>query len=830
MAGSGDAVSPGDGPLPGGGHDPRENSDPLHSVPRLAAVIERQRRELVLARADARAAEVAAMARGVLMERQGLSAVAAVRQLADMAAVAGIPLTEMAAAVLREEPPSALPDSAPPNSALPDAAPLDSADQTPLGAGEWLEPGQRLGAADDPFALAAAARARDGIELVGALAGQLGPRFEVAAVAVWLLDADGALELLGQDGLGGADSSRWRRLPPQFDCPEQRVVATGADLWWESGPPPSDPVAVAAPWGRGAARAVLPLRDRAGILLGVAEAWWRASRREFDADTRGLLAAVVAGFADVLGVRLAYGPIGSATPSPAVFAAFDQIADSALLARPLRGPWGEISDFAIVYLSPGYADPLGRPAAELASLTLLEAYPASASGDGLYARAARVLATGHAEHVPGTVSAPLAGDVGSAADADANGGESSHAAIADLAVIPFFAGVLFTWRTPGEAEQLAELLGHAQRLGSIGGWEEQLAAGDIRWTDSAFALFGLDPAQAPPIPIAQLHSFVIAADRAPVRRFQELLLRRREPAVAVFRIVRPGDTAIRQIRIFAEPVVVDDALVALRGAFQDVSAQYHTQVALAATRDQLADSEQRAAEEHQLALRLQRAIMAQDEPPVAAARVDIAVRYRPVEPGHLVGGDWYDVLTLPSDDLLIVVGDITGHGIDAVTGMVAARNALRGLAATEEGPAELLGHLNYAACHLTEGIAGTVVCGRYDPQTRVLRWARAGHLPPVLVRDGAARALPLPDGVLLGLDPDAQYEEAITQLRVGDTLLLFTDGLIERRTGSISDALRDFTLAAAPAGPDARSHADRILSAAISDTGDDACLVVVRIV
>ena len=111
----------------------------------------------------------------------------------------------------------------------------------------------------------------------------------------------------------------------------------------------------------------------------------------------------------------------------------------------------------------------------------------------------------------------------------------------------------------------------------------------------------------------------------------------------------------------------------------------------------------------------------------------------------------------------------------------------------------------------------------------MLRWARAGHLPPVLVREGEGRALPLPEGVLLGLDPVAQYEEASTQLRVGDTLLLFTDGLIERRSGSISDMLRDFTLAAAPAGPDARSHADRILSSALSDTGDDACLVVVRI-
>ena len=824
VAGSGDAVSRGDGPLPGNSHSARDVADPGNSLPRLAAVIERQRRELVAARAEAQAAEVAAMARGVLMERQGLSPVAAVRQLADMAAAAGIPVTEMAAAVLRQEPPSAPADSAPPASSRPASADLAGPGER-LGAGEWLEPGQRLDGAEESLALAAMTRARDGVELVGALAGQLGPRFEAVAVAVWLLDADGALEMLGQDGLDGTDSSRWRRLPPQFDCPEQRVVADGVDLWWETGPPPSDPVAVAAPWGRNAARAVLALRDRAGILLGVAEAWWTGPRREFDADTRGLLAAMLAGFADVLGVRLTYGHIGAGTPSPAVFAALDQIADSVLLARPLRGPGGEILDFAIMYLSPGYADPLGRPAAELASLTLLEAYPASASGDGLYARAERVLASGHPEHVAGPVSAPLTG----AADAAGNGGDLGYPVIADLTVIPFFAGVLFTWRTPGEAERLAELLGHAQRLGSIGGWEEQLAAGTIRWTDSAFALFGLDPAQAAPIPIAQLHSFMIAADRAPVRRFQESLLLRREPAVAVFRIVRPGDTAIRQIRIFAEPVVVDDALVALRGAFQDVSAQYHTQVALAATRDQLADSEQRAAEEHLLALRLQQAIMAQDEPPVAAARVDIAVRYRPVEPGHLVGGDWYDVLTLPGGDLLIVVGDITGHGIDAVTGMVAARNALRGLAATEEGPAELLGHLNYAACHLTEGIAGTVVCGRYDPQTRMLHWARAGHLPPVLVRDGAARALPLPDGVLLGLDPDARYEEARTQLRVGDTLLLFTDGLVERRADPIDEAMQSLLRVASRPVTDVARYADHILSQAASDTDDDACLVAVHL-
>ena len=258
-------------------------------------------------------------------------------------------------------------------------------------------------------------------------------------------------------------------------------------------------------------------------------------------------------------------------------------------------------------------------------------------------------------------------------------------------------------------------------------------------------------------------------------------------------------------------------VVALRGAFQDVSAHYHTQVALAATRDQLADSEQRVAEEHLLALRLQQAIMPPDEEPVEAAGIDVAVRYRPVGEGHLVGGDWYDALLLPSKDVLLVVGDVAGHGIDAVTGMVAARNSLRGLAITGAGPAELIRMLNGVMCDLTSGVVGTVVCGLYNPDTHVLRWARAGHLPPVLVRDGTAAELPLPGGVLLGMDPDASYEEATQSLRPGDTLLLFTDGLIERRGDSIVDVLKEFVAtlglphgqeltAAAPGRPDTRER------------------------
>ena len=194
-----------------------------------------------------------------------------------------------------------------------------------------------------------------------------------------------------------------------------------------------------------------------------------------------------------------------------------------------------------------------------------------------------------------------------------------------------------------------------------------------------------------------------------------------------------------------------------------------------------------------------------------------------------MGGDWYDTLLLPGKDVLLVVGDVAGHGIDAVTGMVAARNSLRGLAITGAGPAELIRMLNGVMCDLTSGVVGTVVCGLYNPDTHVLRWARAGHLPPVLVRDGTAAELPLPGGVLLGMDPDASYEEATQPLRPGDSLLLFTDGLIERRGDSIVDVLKEFVATLGPEEMTAAAQADQVLANAVSDTEDDACLVVVRI-
>ncbi len=768
---------------------------------RLITVIDHQRRELDRIRAAAAAESVVAMARGALMERLGLSSAEAAGQLAELSAATGIPLAEMAAAVLAE----------PASGTRPEGDARSEPKPAPL------------------LTEAAAELAADGVELAGTLAAQIMDPLGAAAVVLWLLEADGTLALLGEHGLSRGEASRWRHIPPQLDCPAQRVAHGAADLWWNAGRQETDraPV-IGAPDG---ARVVLALRERSGELLGVMETSWPGPRPAFTAEVRQHLSSLAAGCARVIAARLAHGDLAAAQPKEAIYTLLDGLAESVLVVRAIRGEGGQLTDFSIEHVSPAFRDPAGRTGIDLTRLTLLEAYPASVTGSGLFARARQVLADGVAQHVPGPLRESLASGL------PASETESGETALADLRVAGFFDGVIFTWHRDRSADRLATVLDHAQRLGRLGGWEENLVTGTVRWTDSAFGLFGLTSRPGAEIPLADLHSYVIAADKPVVKRFRQRLPEQRDALTATFRVVHPDDRSIRQIRVFAEPVVdTADAVVALRGAFQDISAHYHTQVALAATRDQLADSEQRVAEEHLLALRLQQAIMPPDEHPVEAVGIDVAVRYRPVGEGHLVGGDWYDALLLPSQDVLLVVGDVAGHGIDAVTGMVAARNSLRALAITEAGPAELLRMLNGVMCDLTLGVVGTVVCGLYNPDTNVLRWARAGHLPPVLVRGRTACQLPLPGGVLLGMDPDATYEEATQSLQPGDTLLLFTDGLIERRGESIIDVLGEFvaTVAPTPAGlgeaePTAAAQADRILATAVSDTNDDACLVAVRI-
>jgi serine phosphatase RsbU (regulator of sigma subunit)/PAS domain-containing protein len=770
-------------------------------VVRLTALVARQRRELDKLRSQAARRSIVDLARGMLMEQLGCTPAEAQRQLARLARESRISATELAAQITRQEPPGGAPEP---------------------------------GAHQVSLAGAAVENAASGNAVASALLSEALAPLGAAAVAIWLTEPDGGMALIGAAGLGSHEASRWRRLHPDMRSMPQQVARDGLETWWPAGPPAGDDRPLPGRW-RDGAWAGLPLND-AGATLGAVVICWPEPVGEFAAPVRRQLVAVADVAAQALGIRLAQGELAVGDEAAGILALLDSLLDGCMFARAVRDPGGHVIDFRVDHVSDGFHDPAGRGTADLTGRHLLELYPEAVSAGGLFDRCLTVLATGEPRQLsaevitaqadgPGQRAAP--GDVAP----DATPEDAAPAEGATIRITRLYDGVAIAWRGSNDADRLAALLQQSQRLGRIGGWEENVRTGEVSWTEGAFALFGLPPGE--PLALADLPPHVLAEDIPTVRGFREALLQGRMESAAAFRVVRADDRSVRQIRAYGEPVT-DPAgtVIAMRGVYQDVSAEFHTRLAFAAAQEQLADSEERAAEEHLLAIRLQEAITPRSAGPdeqVEAAGLDVAARYRPSGEGNLVSGDWYDTVLLPSKKVLLVVGDIAGHGLDAVTGMVAVRNSLRGLAITGAGPGTLLDWLNRAAAHFTDGVLGTAICGLYEPTDRSLRWARAGHLPPILVRDGEVEQLPLPEGLLLGADPDARYAEEVTALRLGDTLLMFTDGLIERRDVSIDEALAALLRFASHPVGDIDDYADHLLAEAASNTGDDACLVAVRI-
>jgi serine phosphatase RsbU (regulator of sigma subunit)/PAS domain-containing protein len=766
-------------------------------VVRLTALVARQRRELDRLRSQAAGRSIVDLARGMLMEQLGCTPAEAQRQLARLARESGVSATELAAQITRQKPPGQVPEP---------------------------------GAHQVSLAAAAVETAASGSAVASALLSEALAPLGAAAVAIWLTEPDGGMALIGEAGFGNHEASRWRRLHPDMRSLPQQVARDGLEMWWPAGRPSDDDRPLPGRSHDGA-WAGLPLHD-AGAILGAMAICWPEPASEFTAPVRRQLVAVADVTAQALGIRLSQDELAAGSEAAGILALLDSLLDGCMFARAVRDHGGLIADFRIDHVSDGFRDPSGRGSTELTGRHLLELYPEAVSAGGLFDRCVAVLATGEPQQLSGEAITPQAspGDPAQRA-ADAATPADPPPADVTIRIARLYDGVAIAWRASHDTDRLAALLQHAQRLGRIGGWEENVRTGEVSWTEAAFALFGLPPGE--PLGVADLPAHVLAEDIPTVTGFREALLQGRMESAAAFRVIRADDGSVRQIRAYGEPVTdPTGAVIAMRGVYQDMSAEFHTRLAFAAAREQLADSEERAAVEHRLAIRLQEAITprsATPDEPVEAAGLDVAARYRPSGEGNLVSGDWYDTVLLPSKKVLLVVGDIAGHGLDAVTGMVAVRNSLRGLAITGAGPATLLDWLNRAAAHFTDGVLGTAICGLYDPADRSLYWARAGHLPPILVRNGRAGQLPLPEGLLLGADPDARYTEEVTTLRLGDTLLMFTDGLIERRDEPIDEGLETLLRVASRPVGDIGDYADLLLAEAASNTGDDACLVAVRI-
>lgn len=226
-------------------------------------------------------------------------------------------------------------------------------------------------------------------------------------------------------------------------------------------------------------------------------------------------------------------------------------------------------------------------------------------------------------------------------------------------------------------------------------------------------------------------------------------------------------------------------------------------------------------------LTLQRAMLGPIELPPR-----FSVHYEPALPPLEIGGDWYDVVPLPDGTIGVVVGDCVGRGLSAAVVMGQLRTAARALLLRGAGPAQLLTELDPVAARIPGALCTTVCAAVLDPVRGLVRYSNAGHMPPILADvDRSGRLLEGGRSVPLATFETPRRPEATTPLPPGSTLVLFTDGLVERRGEDIDEGFAKIAAVLADTAEKLpREVADAVLSALRPDGGydDDIAMVVYR--
>ena len=368
-------------------------------------------------------------------------------------------------------------------------------------------------------------------------------------------------------------------------------------------------------------------------------------------------------------------------------------------------------------------------------------------------------------------------------------------------------------------ERTAELLvandrlAEAQALSHIGFWEWDLHADTVHWSDEMYRIYGVPVGE--PITFERALELVLPEDRAQIQANVTRALRERSEDVpeVEYGVAREDGTTVT-LRGRARAIVSDGEVVRMLGTVQDVS-------------------ERRELErEHRIADTLQRALLPQRLPDVAG--VVFSSRYVPAEEGSSAGGDWYDVIDLLDGTVAFVIGDVAGHGIDAASVMGQVRTAVRAYGLEGHGATTVVGLVHDLLRSFYDGEQMvTMLYVVVDPMTLEAHVVNAGHPPPLVIDpDRGAAFLEAPTGLPLGLSWDLPYQESHARLRPGATLVLYTDGLVDRRDVALGEGLERL-----------RSEADRSRGRGVdelcgalldgllpADASDDVAIVAVGLV
>ncbi|SEF16535.1 Serine phosphatase RsbU, regulator of sigma subunit [Streptomyces sp. Ag109_O5-10] len=757
----------------------------------LARIVSRQRAELDRLRESAATSAVVERAKGALMATAGCSPDAAHEALAQRAEAGNRTLLEecwLTLGALMPTPPAATAPA--PEPLAPNPSPGAPA---PTGTAEVLS---RLGRA----LLHVGSRQ----ELAEVLHEHLAPRIDADAVLLYRRLPSGGLELAGHAGLDATLATRWHKVPPLRGIAPLEVLTAGEPLWLEHFAEDRQVYQlIDEPPGHWRSRAWVPVT--ADTVLGVL----RRPEAAFGQADRELLQSVARLVAGHLGVPAA--PVTSDLAT-AVQPVLDALPGATVLLVPLRTAAGEVEDYRIEAATPGAVDILGRTGRELIGSHVLESYP-SVAGESLWQAYLKVLAGGEPyEGEPFVYEEIVAG--------------VTVTATYSVRAARLGDGLLVTWLRHDTEERQEQRLAELQRLGNLGWANWNLVTRQVNWSSQVYTILGRDPGRGA-VPLDLLPDLVLPEDAHALARAVTELARTGRSFDVPFRI-RTGN-AVRHLRAVAEAVSgTDGTVVEVHGFVQDLTAQRSAELALVDSERAILVQRGVLDAERALAARLQHALLPLPSNPVQLHGLHVEVAYLPAQTGVHVGGDWFSAIELPDEAALFVVGDVAGHGVDAVATMAQLRFTAKGMVSTGSSLTGALARLNFLLLHSRDAQStATLVLARYDPAERRLAWAQAGHPPPLLVRGGRAYRLDRPAGMLLGASANPVYESAEFQLEPGDRLLLYTDGLVERLGEDIDAGLDRLAAAALAAGP---ASLDDLLAAMLTgERRDDVCVLDIRV-
>ena len=364
-----------------------------------------------------------------------------------------------------------------------------------------------------------------------------------------------------------------------------------------------------------------------------------------------------------------------------------------------------------------------------------------------------------------------------------------------------------------------ERLRLALEAGAMGTWAWDVASAKVTWDTAMEARYGLAPGTFPGTFDAFLR-LVHPNDVDAARRRIESALRAGEDLRYEHRVVWPnGEVHWLEGR----GRVVHDAdgtPVAMVGIGMDIDQRKASEAAIA-------EAVRLRTEHARSAIQvLQETLVPADFPDVRGYR--LAGRYMAAESEHNIGGDWYDAFAVDERRVLVSVGDVSGHGVLAARTMAKMRHAARAFACEDPDPGSVVTRLDNFFRHLRRGDEiVTVLVGLLDTERHTLELFSAGHVPPLVLRDDSSAFLDLDVRPPLGVVPERAARTSEVALGVGTTVLLYTDGLVERRGEPLDDGMERLARSARAAlSDDVVTTRDAVIASCIGSREDDLCLLI----